>query len=212
MTASIQPSDDHVRPGERQAASAPNTARIDGDASHEELLRQAAARMPAFFRVLKLLAKRLTAEYAPQVARIGEGQFRAMAVLYEDGDQHVGTLAERCGVADPTMSKMLRSLEGNGLVVRSTDAENRRVVWVRLTPQGRALFDELSAGFARGLAHLLHGLSSEQLVDVLRTVDHFEALAGTDAPRTGGADDGEHRSNMQDSSAASGDEGMRTIH
>ena len=155
--------------------------------SHEELLRQAAARMPTFFRDLKLLGKRLTAEFAPQVSRIGEGQFRVMAVLYEDGELQVGDLAERCGVADPTVSKMLKSLESNGLVERTTDPENRRVVWVCLTPQGRALFDELSAAFERGIAQLLQGLTSTQLADVLRTIDHFEALVDSDERRAQGA-------------------------
>src|SRR5690242_14269952 len=91
---------------------------------HEELLQQAASRMPVLLRVLKLVAKRVTAEYAPKLAKIGEGQFRALHVLYDEGTLQVGELAARCGVADPTMSKMLKSLEHHGLVERQTDLEN----------------------------------------------------------------------------------------
>lgn len=205
-------SDEQARPDQTRVEGTGSQAHAAGDASREVLLQQTTARMPAFFRVLKLLAKRLAAEYAPQVARIGEGQFRALHVLYEDGDLQVGELAGRCGVAVPTMSKMLRSLEGNSLVVRTIDSENRRVVWVRLTPEGRALFDEISARFEHSLAQLLQGLTSEQLLDVLRTVDHFEALAGTDGPRADSAGASEHRRDMQDMSAASGEAGTRAIH
>lgn len=154
------------------------TATEAGERDHKELLQRAAARMPILLHMLKLVAKRVTAEYAPKVAQIGEGQFRTLHVLYDEGTLQVGELAERCGVADPTMSKMLKSLEHHGLIERRTDPENRRVVWVSPTTQGRALFDEMSAHFESGLTQLLQGLTSEQLADLLRTIDHLEALNG----------------------------------
>lgn len=144
--------------------------------AHEALLQQAAARMPVMLRVMKLVAKRVMSEHAPRMAAIGEGQLRVLHVLYDDGTLQVGELATRCGVADPTVSKMLKSLEHNGLVERRIDSENRRVVWVSLTADGRSLFDEMQAAFEHGMAHVLAGLTDEQLRDLVRTMDHLEQL------------------------------------
>lgn len=169
-------------PGASTAAT-PNDAgahtATDSGATHAELLQRVATRMPVMLRIMKQVAKRVIAEHAPLVATIGEGQWRALHVLYDDGTLQVGELAQRCGVADPTVSKMLRSLEHHGLIERQTDPENRRMVWVSLTAKGQGLVDEIQASFEQGLAQVLHGLSSEQLRDLLRTVSHLERLVAT---------------------------------
>jgi DNA-binding MarR family transcriptional regulator len=153
---------------------------------HEALLQRAARRMPVLLRVLKLVAKRVMSESTPAVAemtmaKMGEGQLRALHVLYEEGPLQVGDLAARCGVADPTISKMLKGLEANGLVERQTDKENRRAVWVSVTPTGRDLFDQMQSAFEAGLAQVLHALTSEQLHDLIRTMDHLERLLAPSA-------------------------------
>jgi DNA-binding MarR family transcriptional regulator len=164
--------------------TAEERASAAGETAHAELLQRVAARMPVMIRVMKLVGKRVMAEHAPRMTEIGEGQARVLHVLYEDGRRQVGELAERCGVADPTVSKMLKSLEHNGLIERRTDPENRRVVWVSLTAKGRSLFDEIQASFEQGMAQMLGGLSDEQLRDFLRTMDHLEQLlAGSSGTR-----------------------------
>jgi DNA-binding MarR family transcriptional regulator len=151
-------------------------AGAEGGATHAELLAHAAARMPVMLRIMKLVAKRVIAEHAPLMATLGEGQWRALHVLDDDGTLQVGELAERCGVADPTVSKMLRSLEHTGLIERRTDPENRRTVWVSLTAKGLSLVDEMQASFEQGLAQVLRELNSDQLRDLLRTMSHLEQL------------------------------------
>ncbi|WP_051471682.1 MarR family winged helix-turn-helix transcriptional regulator [Patulibacter minatonensis] len=51
----------------------------------------------------------------------------------------VGTLAEIAGTAAPTATTMVRKLEAQGLVVRSRDPADGRVVRLALTDEGRAL-------------------------------------------------------------------------
>ncbi|MEV4419579.1 MarR family transcriptional regulator [Patulibacter sp. NPDC049589] len=50
----------------------------------------------------------------------------------------VGTLAEIAGMAAPTATTMVRKLESQGLVERSRDAADGRVVLLALTDEGRA--------------------------------------------------------------------------
>ncbi len=53
--------------------------------------------------------------------------------------QTVGTLAAGAGVAGPTATRMLDSLERDGIVVRGRSAADRRVVTIELTEPGAAL-------------------------------------------------------------------------
>jgi len=53
-------------------------------------------------------------------------------------------LAERLVSRAPDITRMLDKLETRGLIARSRPAENRRVVRVAITPEGRALLRELA--------------------------------------------------------------------
>jgi DNA-binding MarR family transcriptional regulator len=155
-------------------------ARAPGEDEQEALRHEVIRRMMVVRRVVKQAVKQARSEHAtPEIAKVGEGQYHAIHCLYEDGQLTAGELAERCHVADPTISKMLKSLEGSGLVERRTDPSNRRVVWVRLTEQGRAMHDRMVAHFHAGLAGVLHPLSAQQLRDILIAFAHLESLVDT---------------------------------
>jgi DNA-binding MarR family transcriptional regulator len=149
------------------------------DNEQEKLLRQAIRQMLVIRNVMRLAGKQLRQEQLfPEGERLGEGQYRALHVLCEEGPMTVGNLAEHCHVADPTISKMLRSLEQGGWLVRQTDPENRRLVWVSVTPAGRELYAHLQAHFERALASVLAPLTGEQLRDLIKAFEHLETVAG----------------------------------
>jgi DNA-binding MarR family transcriptional regulator len=68
------------------------------------------------------------------------------------------TLANRLVSRAPDITRMLDRLEERGVIVRERPEDNRRVVQVRITPQGLALLDSLSAPLrdchAKQLGHL----------------------------------------------------------
>jgi DNA-binding MarR family transcriptional regulator len=145
----------------------------------EQLLLQAVRQMLAMRNVMRLAVKELHSKHPfPEHTRLGEGQFRALHVLCEDGAMTVGNLAEQCHVADPTISKMLRSLEQGGWLVRQIDPENRRLVWVSVTPAGRELYARFQAQFESALAKVLSPLTPEQLRDIIKAFRHLETLTG----------------------------------
>ena len=98
------------------------------------------------------------------------GQEMVLAELWaEDGLRGV-ELAARLGVEPPTVTKMLRRLEGCGLVTRRQDPDDARSFRVRLTDEGRSFegpvcrlwedveeraFKGMSAGERRTLHRLL---------------------------------------------------------
>jgi DNA-binding MarR family transcriptional regulator len=72
----------------------------------------------------------------------------ALSVLVFGGPHTVKELAAAEQVRAPTMSRLLVELEGAGLVQKSKDPEDRRIVRVQATARGRNL---LEAGKSRRL-------------------------------------------------------------
>ena len=144
------------------------------------LLQQAARQMLGIRRVIKLAVKQLRQEehLSGKTERLGEGQYHALHVLCEEGRMMVGTLAEQCHVAAPTISKMLNSLVDGGWVDRRNDPNNRRAVWVSATDEGRELYERLQAHFERGLTSVLEPLSKKQLKEILVAFGHLNSLVG----------------------------------
>jgi DNA-binding MarR family transcriptional regulator len=69
---------------------------------------------------------------------VSAAQLSALSVLM-GGPRTLGELAALEQVQPPTMSRLVRELEGAGLVTRTRDADDARVVWVRWTKQGQAV-------------------------------------------------------------------------
>lgn len=70
------------------------------------------------------------------VPRLSEHQVRILAHLHEQDPTMVTELADHMGVTPSTMSLNLKRLREAGLVTRERDPDDRRVMNVRLTPEG----------------------------------------------------------------------------
>lgn len=81
----------------------------------------------------------------------------------------LGELAELEGVSAPTMTKIVASLERDGLVERIDDEIDRRCVRVRATIDGRAALRRARSRGTTALARLLGDLTSAER-EVLRSV------------------------------------------
>jgi DNA-binding MarR family transcriptional regulator len=97
--------------------------------------------------------------------------WRILAVLKGTAGVTVGELAARCLANQPTITKTVDRMQAQGLVVRMTDAGDRRRVFVRLTPAGESLVDELIGDARRHQAMLEQAMGvaeSRVLVDALQ--------------------------------------------
>jgi DNA-binding MarR family transcriptional regulator len=54
----------------------------------------------------------------------------------------LGEMARMEQVTPPTMTRMVASLDGDGLVKRAPDPADKRVVWVEATAKGRRLIEQ----------------------------------------------------------------------
>ncbi|MFH9089456.1 MarR family winged helix-turn-helix transcriptional regulator [Streptomyces sp. NPDC017673] len=79
---------------------------------------------------------------------LGASDFEVLDILATEsprqGDQcRVQNLVGRVHLSQSALSRLIARLEKDGLVERSVCAEDRRGVWVALTPKGRALHAEV---------------------------------------------------------------------
>ncbi len=132
------------------------------------------------------------------VRRLGEsgvhpGQAACLHVLaHHDGiAQH--DLAEALHIAPPTLSRMLRSMETGGLVERSADESDQRVMQVRLSDGGRAVGRDMRAALADHMPAAIAALSREERVELARLLDKLSSSmsrsleTGATAARADGA-------------------------
>ena len=87
------------------------------------------------------------------------GQEMVLVELWETDGLRGGELAARLGVEPPTVTKMLRRLEGCGLVERRPDPSDARSFRVSLTASGRDLEGPVAGCWESAEGRLLAGLS-----------------------------------------------------
>jgi DNA-binding MarR family transcriptional regulator len=124
-----------------------------------------------------LLARLLFRKAAPTIPR---GLASILGAL-NDRPHRITELAERVGVAQPTVTRMVARLAAQGLVRKKQQQHDRRVVLVEITAKGRLEIKQLRAAYAAVLREtltqasdddvyaLLHGTRAVQsLIDLLR--------------------------------------------
>lgn len=89
-------------------------------------------------------------------------------------------MASLIGVDRSALVRLLDVLEGEGLVVRQTDTQDRRLKMVLLTAEGKKqckLFHQLAAELE---AELTSGLALSQKLTLTQDLDMMEALLSSD--------------------------------
>lgn len=82
--------------------------------------------------------------YKPLLDQMGitYPQFLVLNLLWHDGQQNVGGLAEKLALESSTLTPLLKRLEAAGLVTRTRNPKNEREVLIETTPKGEKLKSE----------------------------------------------------------------------
>jgi MarR family transcriptional regulator, organic hydroperoxide resistance regulator len=107
--------------------------------------------------------------------------FVVLWVLWVWGEQESRHLAVECGVSKATLTGVVGTLEGRGLVTRRGHTVDRRLVIVALTPAGRRMIRRLFPRFNQHEALVVSRLGTteqDQLAHLLREI--LRALDTTD--------------------------------
>src|SRR3954462_6766560 len=135
--------------------------------------QDAVARLRSFHRAVTGRVGALETEYLGRARPLGESR-----VLWEVGPRgvEVRALRRRLGLDSGYVSRLLRSLEGQGLAVVEESAADARVRVARLTARGRregADLDRRSAGLARSILEPLDEGQRTRLAEAAWTVERL---------------------------------------
>ena len=103
-----------------------------------------------------------------------EQQWRILRVLEEFGPMDATQLAEKACLLLPSLSRILRGMEGKELVKREMDIEDRRRQSIVIAPAGRALLlqnSEQARALAKGVEERLGAEKLRTLLDLLAEVE-----------------------------------------
>jgi DNA-binding MarR family transcriptional regulator len=92
------------------------------------------------------------------------------------GPRRITELAEIEGVAQPTMTLLVKRLEERGWVTRARDPDDGRVVLVSLTEVGAAALDELRADYRGALRDHMLAMSDEEVAALVTATTALQTL------------------------------------
>jgi len=119
------------------------------------------------------LASRLLLRRASR--RISRSEAGLLAAL-DGGPRRITELADREGLAQPTITLMVKRLLERGWVARERDAADGRVVLVSLTDEGAAVLGEVRADYRSALSDHLAAMSDEQIAALLTATTALQGL------------------------------------
>jgi DNA-binding MarR family transcriptional regulator len=107
-------------------------------------------------------------------------QLSTLVTLDQHGPLRSGELAQREAVSPPTMTRVLASLTGRGLVERAADPADARSVRVSLAPAGASALTAIRSERVALLGARLARLSPEQRTAIEVALPALEALVSAD--------------------------------
>lgn len=107
---------------------------------------------------------------------VNEQKWRVLRVLQEQGPMDLTPLAEEASLLLPSLHRMIRPMQEEGLIVRSDAPGDRRKVVVAVTPKGEALIQAHSGESARVFARIEEGFGRERLETLLDLLEDLQKL------------------------------------
>lgn len=104
-------------------------------------------------------------------------QWRVLSLLDQSGAQRVGALASAARTTQPGMTRLIGTLEREGLVLRSPDPADSRAIVVEITPQGAAAINAWRAEFRDTLAPRFADLGDDDWAVLTRAAEILAARA-----------------------------------
>lgn len=141
-------------------ATAPPTIDLARLASHLRL---------SVFRAARTLRRESQAGISPTL-------LAALSTIERHGPMTAGALAAHEQVRKPTVTRILGALVDEGLVERTPDPLDRRISWVQLTADGRALMRRVRRRSDRYLARRLRRLDPDDIATLERAAGILESI------------------------------------
>jgi DNA-binding MarR family transcriptional regulator len=113
------------------------------------------------------------AEEILKLARLSHTQYNVLRILRGAGEQGLccREVAERMITRDPDITRLVDRLERRGLLTRSRDSRDRRVITVRITSTGLKVLKDLDGPMAKHNRNLLSHMDKGDLRKLLELLE-----------------------------------------
>jgi MarR family transcriptional regulator, organic hydroperoxide resistance regulator len=114
-------------------------------------------------RTADVLQQRITAVLKP--FKLSNSQYNVLRILRGAGPEGLACreISERMITHDPDITRLLDRLEARGLLTRTRDQKDRRVVTARITSEGQRLLEALDGPIAEADRRPLEHLGEQRL-------------------------------------------------
>ena len=119
------------------------------------------------------LSRRLRQE---SLGAISPAQASALAMVSRLGSPTLGELARAEQIQPPTMTRLIAGMEERGLVERSSELTDRRVVRITVTTTGRLELERIRQTKTAFLARRLEGIPASRRSQLAELVALLEAI------------------------------------
>ena len=104
---------------------------------------------------------------------VTEQQWRALRALYERGELTAAGLAAECAILAPSMTRIIRYLSGEGLVLASRSRNDQRELRLRISARGRRLVDRIGPEIEAAYARICDRMEAEHMMVLYRELARF---------------------------------------
>lgn len=126
--------------------------------------------------------------------RFSQTQWRVLITLSERGALSIGELAPATFVESSAVGRAVARMERDGLVMRESDPEDRRITRVSLSPEGRLRMEELKSVVVAEINRLLDGFAEEDVRTLNAYLLRISQTADETARRRDSGSDGQAES------------------
>jgi len=125
-------------------------------------------------RVSRMVARAYRARFGLSI-----WEWRVIAILGEGEPSTAQDLADSAAMDKVAVSRAVKALVERGLIARFDHASDRRSSLLKLTPDGEAVYADISPIALDAEARLLEGFSAEERATLARLLDRIRARAQT---------------------------------
>lgn len=123
------------------------------------------------------------ARFRPMLAVHGitEQQWRVMRVLAQDGDLDASAISERASILPSSLSRIIKTLQQHGTIVRARHTGDGRRVRLHLTENGRRMIGEITPQSLAIYADLETAFGADRVAVLLDMLNELAASADSSA-------------------------------
>lgn len=118
---------------------------------------------------------------------LSKTQEMTLVMLYKVGPMGVGSIADWLAVSREQASRAIGELEKKGLVEKSRDIENWRVIAISLSNEGKSLAESINALATKNIAKSLEAIEDKDREKLIQLSMEASALLGSAATKLAAA-------------------------